>query len=168
MTFSMFYRDEIEFAERFCNAAAAMLGLPGRLEEDFFRADENRPAMVAVVSMAVDALNESDVLLPSGLAAGVKEFADQHADAAGGAHLVDAAARVKVRDWSRFWDDLGLVAHEDYVPTSVHALLDHLHLDDAPRSTQEAAIRQWLRDHPAGPVMTYTLERNGFGHLLNE
>lgn len=71
---------------------------------------------------------------------------------------------------SRFSDDLDLVNPEDYVPTSVQALLAHLHLHDAPRAEQETAIRDWLQTHPAaaGSLMEFTLKAKGFGHLLNE
>jgi hypothetical protein len=71
---------------------------------------------------------------------------------------------------SRFWDDLDLVAPDDYVPTIVQTLLAHLHLEDAPRSQQEAAIRAWLKTHPAEPgsMMEFSLRRKGFGHLLEQ
>jgi hypothetical protein len=29
-------------------------------------------------------------------------------------------------------------------------------------------VRAWLLEHPPGRAMTYTLERHGFGHLLDE
>lgn len=67
---------------------------------------------------------------------------------------------------SRFSDDLDLVAPEDYVPTTLHALLMHLHVSDAARDVQEAAVRGWLQDHPAGRAMQFTLHKFGFGHLL--
>lgn len=67
---------------------------------------------------------------------------------------------------SRFWDDPGLVAPDDYVPTTVQALLAYLHLDDASRPEQESAIREWLKTHPPGSAMAFTLRRGGFGHLI--
>jgi len=68
---------------------------------------------------------------------------------------------------SRFWDDLSLVAPEAYVPNTVQTLLDHLGLEDAPRADQESGIRDWLTTHPPGPSMVYTLQRKGFGHLID-
>jgi hypothetical protein len=52
----------------------------------------------------------------------------------------------------------------------VQTLLAHLHLEDAPRSQQEAAIRAWLKTHPAEPgsMMEFSLRRKGFGHLLEQ
>jgi hypothetical protein len=52
----------------------------------------------------------------------------------------------------------------------VQTLLTHLHLEDAPRSKQEAAIREWLKSHPAEPgsMMEYSLRHKGFGHLLEQ
>jgi hypothetical protein len=67
---------------------------------------------------------------------------------------------------SRFTDDLNLIAPTDYIPTSAQALLLHLHLEDAPRTQQETAIRTWLQEHTPGKLMTLTLKRKGFGHLL--
>jgi hypothetical protein len=67
----------------------------------------------------------------------------------------------------RFSDNLALVAVDDYVPTTVHALLIHLRLDQAPRDRQENGIRDWLDSHPPGRGMAYTMTRSGFGHLLN-
>lgn len=69
---------------------------------------------------------------------------------------------------SRFWDDLNLVAPEDYVPATLHALLRHLHVSEAAREVQEAAVRGWLEDHPAGPAMQFTLRESGFAHLLGD
>lgn len=68
---------------------------------------------------------------------------------------------------SRFSDDLELVAPQDYVPTSLPALLRHLHIEQAPRSKQEAAVRSWLKEHPPGKLMAYSLDRMGFGHLID-
>ncbi|MCB9440933.1 MAG: hypothetical protein H6523_11900 [Mycolicibacterium sp.] len=68
---------------------------------------------------------------------------------------------------NRFTDDVGLVAPEDYVPTSVQALLPHLGLQDAPRSRQESGIRTWLASHEPGELMKFTLREKGFGHLLD-
>ncbi|MGV0741455.1 hypothetical protein [Mycolicibacterium sp. XJ870] len=68
---------------------------------------------------------------------------------------------------SKFSDNLDLVAREGYVPTTAQALLAHLQLDDAPRPRQEAAIKDWLKMHPPGRAMEFTLRRKGFGHLLD-
>lgn len=69
---------------------------------------------------------------------------------------------------SRFCDDnLGLVPRESYVPTTVQALLMHLDLEDAPRAQQESAISEWLKTHPPGRAMVFTLKSKGFGHLLD-
>jgi hypothetical protein len=70
--------------------------------------------------------------------------------------------------WRHGWHKPGCPEGGKYVPQSFYALMAHLHLTDAPRERQETAIREWLRDHPAGPAMTYTLESEGFGHLLHE
>lgn len=71
---------------------------------------------------------------------------------------------------SRFWDDLDLIAPEDYVPTMAQTLLAHLHLHDAPREQQEAGISDWIKTHPVEPgsMMAYTLQRRGFGQLLGQ
>jgi hypothetical protein len=50
----------------------------------------------------------------------------------------------------------------------VRALLAHVHFDDAARPEQEAAIRAWLHEHQLAHTMTYTLERPGFGSLLDD
>lgn len=68
---------------------------------------------------------------------------------------------------SRFWDDLDLIAPQDYVPTTAQELLAHLRLEDAPRATQEAAVRDWLKNHPPGRAMVFTLRDSGFGHLVD-
>lgn len=70
---------------------------------------------------------------------------------------------------SRFWDDIDLVAPEDYEPTAVQTLLDYLHLEDGTRQQQETGIRDWLKDHPAEPgsMMEFSLRRKGFGALLD-
>lgn len=67
---------------------------------------------------------------------------------------------------SRFWDDLHLVPVDEYVPTTVQALLRHLHAEFSERADQEARIRDWLATHPPGPMMTYSVNDSGFGHLL--
>ncbi|MBS9532876.1 hypothetical protein KIH27_04650 [Mycobacterium sp. M1] len=67
---------------------------------------------------------------------------------------------------SRFSDDLDLVSPQDYRPASMQDLLLHLHLEDAPPAEQEPAIRSWLSQHPPGKLMTLTLKRGGFAHLL--
>lgn len=69
---------------------------------------------------------------------------------------------------SRFSDDLDLLAPGDYVPTTLHPLLMHLHVSNAERDVQEAAVRGWLQDHPAGRAMQFTLRKFGFGHLIGE
>lgn len=63
-------------------------------------------------------------------------------------------------------DNLGLIPPGTYEPKSVQCLLTWLSLDSAPRHEQDAAISDWLKAHPPGPMMTYSMERNGFGHLL--
>ena len=68
---------------------------------------------------------------------------------------------------SRFSDDLDLVAPGDYVPATLHALLMHLHVSDAERDVQEAAVRGWLHGHPAGPAMQFTIRKFGFGQLID-
>lgn len=68
---------------------------------------------------------------------------------------------------SRFWDDLHLVPVDQYEPTTVQALLRHLHLDTAAAADQEAGISDWLATHPPGPMMTYSVNDSGFGHLLD-
>ncbi|MBE1551844.1 hypothetical protein GGC64_005931 [Mycobacterium sp. OAS707] len=68
----------------------------------------------------------------------------------------------------RLTDDLVFVPHDGYVRNSFHAQMSHLHLREALRAQQEAALVEWLKDHPVGELMAYTLKRNGFGHLLNE
>lgn len=67
---------------------------------------------------------------------------------------------------SRFWDDLHLVPVDQYEPTTVQALLRHLHLDTAAAADQETGISDWLATHSPGPMMTYSLRDSGFGHLL--
>lgn len=67
----------------------------------------------------------------------------------------------------RFTDELGLVDPGQYVPATVQELLIHLKLEDAPRPRQEAAIVGWLKTHPAGKAMQFTLRSHGFGHLLD-
>jgi hypothetical protein len=63
-------------------------------------------------------------------------------------------------------DDLGLIPAGTYEPKAVQDLLSYLGLDSAPRPEQDAAISDWLKAHPPGPMMTYSMKRNGFGHLL--
>lgn len=43
----------------------------------------------------------------------------------------------------------------------------HVRLTDATEDDQETAIRAWLDTHPPTPLMTHSLNRNGYGHLLN-
>ncbi|QZH66919.1 hypothetical protein [Mycolicibacterium farcinogenes] len=68
---------------------------------------------------------------------------------------------------SRFRDDLHLVPVDRYEPTTVRALLAHLNLETAAAAAQEAGIRDWLAMHPPGPMMTYSVNDSGFGHLLD-
>lgn len=68
---------------------------------------------------------------------------------------------------SRFSDDVDLVAPNEYVPTTAVTLLAHLHLTDAPRPRQEAAIADWIKAHRVGRAMEFTLRSGGFGHLLD-
>ena len=66
----------------------------------------------------------------------------------------------------RFHDDLHLVAVDEYVPTTVHAILRHLDLEHASAADQETGIRDWLATHPPAPMTEYSLRDSGYGHLL--
>ena len=66
----------------------------------------------------------------------------------------------------RFWDDMHLVPADEYVPTTVRALLRHLQLEMAARADREAGVRDWLATHPLVPMMEYSLRDSGYGHLL--
>ncbi len=66
----------------------------------------------------------------------------------------------------RFWDNLHLVPVDEYVPTTVHAILRHLDLENASAADQETGLRDWLATHPLVPMMEYSLRDSGYGHLL--
>ncbi|WP_301144496.1 hypothetical protein [Mycolicibacterium fortuitum] len=44
----------------------------------------------------------------------------------------------------------------------------HLHVSDAARDVQEAAVRGWLQNHSVGRAMQFTLRKFGFGHLIGD
>ncbi len=67
----------------------------------------------------------------------------------------------------RFSDDIPLKALGSTQPTTVAVLLRKLHVKDAPFEKQNEAIRQWLEENRPGPTMRRSLERHGFGDLLN-
>lgn len=67
----------------------------------------------------------------------------------------------------RFDDDLHLVAPEDYVPTTVRALLKHTGVRDASIAVQTKVIVSWLKTHKPSPLMELSLRDSGFGDLLN-
>lgn len=66
-------------------------------------------------------------------------------------------------EFDHFTNDLVSPLYGDDEPTTAHALLAHLHLDNAPRWEQTEATCAWLREHPPVSAMTYALEGNGFG-----
>ncbi|MCB0948316.1 MAG: hypothetical protein KDB44_03390 [Mycobacterium sp.] len=69
---------------------------------------------------------------------------------------------------SRFTDDLDLVAREDYVPTTVNALLKRAGLTGAPRAKQAEAIRAWLETHHPSPMMEFSIRSRSFAELLDK
>lgn len=66
----------------------------------------------------------------------------------------------------RYSDALGLVDPGTIVPATVQELLAYLGLTSAPRPRQEAAITDWLKLHPPGRLMRFTLQSHGFEQLL--
>lgn len=67
---------------------------------------------------------------------------------------------------NRFWDDLHLVPVEQYQPTTVRALLRHLHLDTATPADQETGIQDWLATHTPSPMLTHSFRDSGYSHLI--
>ena len=65
-------------------------------------------------------------------------------------------------------DDIPLQPRGTVQPSTVSALLRSLHLTNAPEKKQEAALRDWLRDHKPSPLMEHSLRRKGFERLLDE
>jgi hypothetical protein len=65
-------------------------------------------------------------------------------------------------------DDIPLQPRGTVQPSTVSALLRTLRLTDAPSGKQEAAIRDWLRDHKPSPLMEHSLRRKGLARLLNK
>jgi hypothetical protein len=66
----------------------------------------------------------------------------------------------------RFSDDIPLKPRGSTQPSTVPLLLRKLHVKDAPFEKQNEAIRQWLEHNTPGPTMTRSLQRHGFGGLL--
>lgn len=66
----------------------------------------------------------------------------------------------------KFSDNLGSIPVGSYVPTTVAALFDKLHVEDESPDKQERAIRQWLAENEPTEMMLFSIRRNGFGHLL--
>ena len=62
----------------------------------------------------------------------------------------------------KFSEDLRLLPVGTFQPTTVYALLRKLKLTAASREVQATAIDEWLAEHPPGPLMTYTLRKEGF------
>lgn len=63
-------------------------------------------------------------------------------------------------------DDIPLRPTGDVQPTTVSALLRSVRMAKAPDSVKERVIKAWLGKHTPSETLINSLQRGGYGHLV--